>query len=151
MRNCEVCEVLKKDLDVIFDSKHWRVSLDATDQYYLGRSFVTAKRHVDDLAELSKEEWEDLRSVMKKFETAVRGAFGAILFNWSCLMNGSCQEKPYNPQVHWHVRPRYDKKVIVAGEEFADNEFGHHYARSTSRTVEPKTKAEIIKSIQKFL
>ncbi|MDO8650343.1 MAG: hypothetical protein Q7K33_03485, partial [Candidatus Berkelbacteria bacterium] len=72
MKKCEVCEVLKVDLNVIFDSKYWRVSLDASDQYYPGRSFVTAKRHVGDLAELSNEEWLDLREVISSFESAVR-------------------------------------------------------------------------------
>ncbi|MEK7202314.1 MAG: HIT family protein [Patescibacteria group bacterium] len=148
MKKCEVCEVLTIDQDVIFETKFWRVSLDRSDQYYLGRSFVTVKRHTGDLAELTSTEWLDLQEVISKYETAVRSVFGAIVFNWSCLTNNAFQTKPYNPHIHWHVRPRYDKVVEVGSQVFTDNEFGHHYARSTSLGVSGDVAAAIIKKIK---
>lgn len=148
MKECGVCEVLKEDLNVIFDSKYWRVSLDASDQYYPGRSFVTVKRHVGDLADLSKEEWQNLQEVISKFESAVRTGLGAVVFNWSCLTNNAFQIKPYNPHIHWHVRPRYDKIVEINDQSFEDKEFGHHYARSTSLVVTDEIVRNIIHKIR---
>lgn len=151
MKKCDVCEVLKQDLNVIFDTEFWRVSLDGGDQYYLGRSFVTAKRHVENLSGLTSDDWDDLHKVITNFETAAKKGLGAILFNWSCLTNNAFQTKPYNPHVHWHVRPRYDKVVTINKEKFSDDEFGHHYARSTNRTVPDETAKEVIKLIQQNL
>lgn len=149
MENCDVCAVLKKDIAVIFDSRYWRVALDCGDQYYLGRSFITSKRHINSLTSLSAEEWEELQVVMKSFETAVESAFGTQLINWTCLMNNAFREKPFNPHVHWHVRPRYAASVTFHGETFTDPEFGEHYARATNRVVEPELATKIISEIKK--
>jgi diadenosine tetraphosphate (Ap4A) HIT family hydrolase len=148
MDNCDVCAVLKKDVAVIFDSRHWRVALDCGDQYYLGRSFITSKRHVGSLTKLSTEEWQALQSIMKSFEAAVISAFGASLINWTCLMNNAFRNEPFNPHVHWHVRPRYATPVTIDNETFTDPEFGEHYARQTNRIVSSELSNTIILRIQ---
>lgn len=148
MKKCDVCEALKTERNVIFESKYWRISLDSGDQYYPGRSFVTAKRHVGDLADLNTDEWVDLQKVITRFEAAVRLGLEAIVFNWSCLTNNAFQMKPYNPHIHWHVRPRYDKEIEILGHKFTDKEFGHHYARSTNLSVDDNVATAIIRKIK---
>lgn len=122
-------------------------------QEYLGRSYVTLKRHCPSLSEISIDEWLDFLSLIKKLENAFSKAFGAISYNWTCLMNDAFKEKPAFPHVHWHIRPRYDKDVTFADTTFIDPEFGHHYARSSERIlVLPDEKlSEIINEVKKFL
>lgn len=113
---------------LLFETDHWRVNL-AEDQRYLGRCYVSLKRSCGDLADVTEEEMLDFLAVVRRFETLMREAFGATMFNWGCLMNNAYQEAEPKPQVHWHVRPRYEKVVTVAGETFEDPNFGHHYLR----------------------
>lgn len=123
----------------------------AEDQYYLGRCFVTLKRHCSDLADLSEEEQKDFFEVLKNLEDAIKKSFGAVLFNWGCLMNNAFKEKSWNPHVHWHVRPRYDKVVDFSEIVFEDKEFGSHYQRRTDRKLPYETIKEIIDKIKSNL
>lgn len=123
-----------KRKDFIFETKLWEVYLNP-DQYYLGRSVVAAKREVPAMSDLTNEEWLDFADLVKKLESAFKKAFGATMFNWSCLMNGAYQNDPPNPHVHWHLMPRYKNPVEFAGQKFEDKEFGRHYARSTESPV----------------
>ncbi len=107
----------------------------APDQGYLGRCYVTLKDHKTDMAELTNDEWLEFAGVVKRLEAGMREAFGATLFNWSCLMNNAFQVSPALPHVHWHVRPRYEKAVIFEGEEFTDPLFGHHYDPGQTKKV----------------
>jgi len=132
---------------LLFDSKFWFVLL-ADDQTYPGRSFVTLKRHCGDLAELTKDELLDFHEVLRGFEKALKKSFNATLFNWTCLMNHGFKQKPYNPHVHWHVRPRYDHEVVIGEEHFIDQEFGTHYGRGTDRAVSPSVKKLIVTTIR---
>lgn len=52
---CISCESTSKDKDFIFETRFWKVFL-ASEQSYLGRSFVVLKRHCGSLSELNKEE-----------------------------------------------------------------------------------------------
>lgn len=116
---------------LLFETEHWRVGM-AEDQRYLGRSYVSLKRECGDLAEVIEPELLDFLAVVRRFEAGARAAFGATMFNWSCLMNNAYQETDPKPQVHWHVRPRYAAAPVVDGEVFEDPNFGHHYLREDS-------------------
>lgn len=151
MKKCEICPYVENPDCPIFDNKYWIVNLAVHDQYYPGRAYVTTKRHVSSLSELMKEEWDELKIVVGKFEKAVKAGLGASLCNWSCLMNNAFQEKPYNPHVHWHVRPRYKEPISVQGETFTDELFGKHYKKSTDRVVPKAVEQEIVSRIKSFL
>lgn len=128
MMACEICKFKEHGPSFIFETRHWMVNL-ASDQAYLGRAYVNLMRHCGDLAGLEQQEWDDLHSVIKRYETLVRKTFGATLFNWGCLMNNTFQTDSPEPHVHFHVRPRYSSPVGFAGVNFRDDEFGHHYSR----------------------
>lgn len=151
MKKCEVCPFVENPDSPIFESKFWVINLAAHDQYYPGRAYVTAKRHVGNLPDLTNEEWADLHAVMKRFEEAVKKGLGASMCNWTCLMNNAYQTKPYNPHVHWHVRPRFDKPAVIMGEKFTDELFGHHYKRGTHRVVPKVVEREIVSRIKSAL
>lgn len=136
----------------IFESEFWKVELSG-DQLYLGRAYVICKTKRGSLSELTNDEFFDLHTVIKKYESLLKKTFGATLFNWSCLMNHAYREKPYTPQVHFHVRPRYEKDVGIGGLVFHDPNFGDHYhlQDSANNRVSEETYVEILKSLKVHL
>ena len=149
---CLGCKSSEKDSSFITQTLHWKVFLNPK-QTYLGRSIITLKRHCGSLSDLTKQEWEDYIHLLKNLESAYKEVLGATLFNWSCLMNNAYQNKPPNPHVHWHLRPRYEKPIKLFGVTFEDTEFGNHYARGSERSyVAPEAiQQKIIALIQKSL
>lgn len=137
---------------IIFETNFWKVILNTDDQTYLGRSFVSAKRReTGSMSDLTTEEWLDFGSVVKKLEAACTKAFGATMFNWTCLMNLAYQNDPPDPHVHWHFRPRYKQAVQFAGETFEDAAFGSHYQRGTERKVSDGVAGRIVEAIRAAL
>ena len=49
--------------------------------------------------------------------------------------------------VHWHVRPRYEEKVIFEGVEFVDEKFGHHYNSSRNKIISEEIREKIVERI----
>jgi diadenosine tetraphosphate (Ap4A) HIT family hydrolase len=141
-----------KQFPLIFETDHWKVIIHE-DQHQLGRAIVTAQdRNRPNLSALTDEEWIDLsHNVIRPYEKAVKGAFGADMFNWSCLMNLAYQNNPPDPHVHWHARPRYSKPVEFAGMTFVDDEFGKHYDRNKKRPLEEDVLLKIVEEIKKYL
>ena len=132
----------------VFETKYWRVNL-ADEQSYLGRCFVDLKSHKGDLAELNSGEWADFVLLVKTLEAKCRKAFGASMFNWTCLMNNAFRKKPWNPHVHWHFRPRYEKPVKFAGLVFSDPDFGEHYDRARDLKLDAEKARLVIEAIKK--
>jgi len=89
--------------------------------------------------------------VVKKLEAVITKAFGAKMFNWSCLMNNAYQNDPPNPHVHWHLRPRYSKRVKFANRWFEDPDFAHHYNRDREERVTEAMVKKITRQIKRFL
>lgn len=149
--NCETCEVLPTNNPLI-ETEYWMATL-APDQGYLGRSYVTLKEHKPSLTVITMDEWQDFAGVVSRYENAVRGAYGADVFNWGCLMNNAFQQEPALPHVHWHVRPRYgsNQPVVVNGLEFSDPNFGHHYDREHKQLVNKQTLQAIGITLLKYL
>jgi len=147
---CDICKFAKIAENSVFETKYW-IALLASDQAYLGRCYVSLKRHCGDLAELKSEEWKDLIILIGKLEKSVKRAFDADLFNWTCLMNLAYHNSPPNPHVHWHFRPRYSNPVDFDNLTFKDPEFGNHYAREAERSFEvsEETQHKIIEKIKK--
>lgn len=127
---------------LIMETEYWRISL-AQDQSYLGRTVVEMKRHTQSLSDLTTREWEEFAIAVKRVEAACRSAFGAKMFNWSCMMNDAYKSSPPSPHVHWHCRPRYASPITFANTVFHDGEFGHHYDRM--RRFEPDS--EVVRAI----
>ncbi|MBI2103485.1 HIT family protein [Candidatus Woesebacteria bacterium] len=136
-----------KPRDFIFETKYWEIYLNP-DQYYLGRCVVATKRDVGEMSLLTDEEWLDFADLVRKIESGFKKAFGATMFNWTCLMNNAYQKENPHPRVHWHLRPRYKNTAEFAGIKFEDKEFGHHYARSTESPVSEEIFNKIIKAIR---
>ena len=112
---------------VLYKGKYWDVILHRDNQSYLGRSIVFLKsRIIEDPLQISKAEAEELWDIiLPALVHALKAAFRADRINYSHLANAE-------HFVHWHIIPRYEKDPIreFAGETFADEKVGKHYAPS---------------------
>lgn len=138
---------MNKDEEIVFETPYWKVML-MDQQLYLGRCVIVLKRPCGDLANLNQDEMLDFFEVVKKLENLFRKTFNATMFNWSCLMNDACKANSPKPQVHWHLRPRYENPVKIDGHIFKDPNFGHHYLRGVDEKAVSK---EILKVINNKL
>lgn len=134
--------------NIIFETDDWVVALNE-DQAYLGRSLVVLKRNCDAFSNIKEEEIIDFLNVVKKFEKALKKSFGAEMFNRTLLMNNTYKNNPPNPQVHWHVRPRYRNEVNFSGFKFKDPNFANHYNREAKRYIDEELSFKIIEKIKK--
>lgn len=98
---------------VLKEYEHW-VVLFRDKQVTIG-SVIIMSKHLDkeSLGDVSAEAWGEFGIVCKESEAAITEAFGAEKFNYLALMM-------YDPEVHFHVIPRYSKPVTFASKTFVD-------------------------------
>ncbi len=58
-------------------------------------------------------------------------------------MNDFYKDPVPDPHLHIHVRPRYDKPVMLNGNVYLDSEFGHHYAVNKCGAIPAEDKEEV--------
>ncbi len=146
LTQCDICNLLPK-LNPIFETNNWTILINKN-QGYLGRCYVTLKKHKGSLSEINDDEWLDFSEVVSKLETALKKVFGVENFNWTSLMNNAYQVDNAKPHIHWHVIPRYKDSITFNGIKFSDPQFGHHYNRDQRLNVEEAVLASIKKAIQ---
>lgn|SRR5574341_136825 len=146
--NCPICSWSKENTDYpfIYETPCWIIKL-APNQSLLGRCVISTKRHVGDLAHLSGEEITEFLKIIQQLEGALRKAFNATMFNWSCYMNHAYRETPSNPHVHWWVVPRYRETVELEGTVFKDLSFGDPYDHAQWQEVSTELKTQIVEKI----
>ena len=149
-KSCTICQFLKEPLHPIIRTKYWNVEL-GTNQAYIGRAYVTLLDHKGRLSDLTHEEWRDFEELVGKLEVAYLKGLGAEPINWSCLMNNAYQEEPYNPHVHWHLIPRYQKPVQIGDLVFRDEEYGHMFAPRKERSIDESVLSTISDRIKAYL
>ncbi len=125
---CPICLWSPDNDDYLFINmtQYWRICL-APNQSLIGRCVIHLKRHAGDLADLTQDEWQDFLNVVRRVESALRSAFNATMFNWSCYMNHAYRESHPDPHVHWWAVPRYAQAVRFGGRTFEDPHFGSPY------------------------
>jgi diadenosine tetraphosphate (Ap4A) HIT family hydrolase len=129
---CLLCsitpEAVRADPNYPFlaETSHWTIVL-PPNQCLLGRCVVRLRRHAESIGDLADSEMLQFRHVASALELAERSAFGATMFNWSCLMNLAFRANPPDPHAHWWLVPRYERAVDFAGLRFEDPEFASPY------------------------
>lgn len=139
---CAVCNFKYSPEALLLGTRYWRVDL-ANNQAYLGRSIVSLNRHAGSLSEVATEEWLELKEIINRIESALKGMFNATAFNWTALMNDAYKAESPQPHVHFHIWPRYREAIDIHGELFNDPNFAHHY----DKTAEHKVSEEMLKTI----
>ena len=98
---------------VIKEYEHW-VVLFREKQVTVGSVIIMSKQlKARGLGELPVEAWTQFGEVCRDVEAMITRVFGAEKFNYLALMM-------VDPEVHFHVIPRYSKPVRFAGLEFID-------------------------------
>ena len=151
MDNCDWCYLSEEDQRCqVYESKFWSVFL-ADEQDYIGRCILVVKRHCSSLSELTDDEWDELRNLVCKMEECLKAVLGASLCNWSCLMNSFYKKANPDPHLHIHVRPRYERPVMLSAGTYTDSEFGHHYALNKNGRIPDKDKEEVFIRLKEWL
>ena len=125
--DCFACRA-EFETPVIRESTLWRTVINRN-QNLLGKTMLVLKRHEEQVAGLTMDEWTELFGEVRWVTDRVREAFAPDHFNYSFLMN-------MDRHVHLHVIPRYVESRYVAGVEFTDPEYPVAYGR-------PPTPSEI--------
>lgn len=135
----------------LIEAEHWVATL-RRDQQFLGTAFVTARRHVESLPELTAEESSEFIAVQNQLIIAQQKAFGAKVVNVSCLMNHAFDKKGQGePHVHYHFKPRYAAAVKFVGQEFTDEQFGQYISMKKPHIVGLPDAAQIAETIKNGL
>ncbi len=99
--------------DCIKEYKHWAV-LFRQKQVTIGSVIIMSKQFDKQrLGDVSTEAWAEFATVSHEVEQMLINAFGAEKFNYLALMM-------YDPEVHFHVIPRYSRPIECNGVRFVD-------------------------------
>lgn len=149
---CPICSWSPDDYDylLVYQTTFWRAVL-APNQCLVGRCIVHLKRHCGDVAETTPDELLEWLNVVRVMEAALRQAFGATMFNWSCYMNLSYREDPPNPHIHWWLVPRYNHTVRVGDITFEDPLFGGPYDHFMRLDVPKEARQQIVERLQQAI
>ena len=91
---------------------HWSVLL-RPKQVTLGSMVLVARDDVRSLGGLSVSAAQEFPLIVAAIEAALRESLGAVKFNYLCLMM-------VDPQVHFHVIPRYEVPAQLDGQSYPD-------------------------------
>ena len=125
---------------MIAESERWAICLNS-DQTLLGRCYLLLKRPETEVTALSDAELSELWAVVRKVKQVLGELWAPTHYNYAFLMN-------VDPQVHFHVIPRYNERIEFAGGTFTDGAFGDHYRVGVSRTLDDDGYAAIISSMR---
>ena len=130
---------------VLKEYEHW-VVLFREKQVTIGSVIIMSKElEKQSLGAVSTEAWAEFPTVSADVERWLANAFGAEKFNYLALMM-------YDPEVHFHVIPRYSKPVVFEGQEFIDPDWpeatkrvGLQLEKDMLRTIEKRLQEEVSK------
>ncbi len=97
---------------LVKEYKHWLVLL-RKEQITLGSLILICKEEKTNFHSISQEAMMELSIVTKDIELGLSRAFGYDKINYLMLMM-------VDPEVHFHVIPRYEKTVTFNNQEFID-------------------------------
>ncbi len=100
---------------VLKEYENWVVLL-RPKQVTLGSVVIANKSNATFLGEVNETEWSEFSLVAREVELALINTFGAEKFNYLALMMK-------DPNVHFHVVPRYSKTVVFENETFEDKDW----------------------------
>lgn len=108
-------EKFKLDQLTIKKVGSWIISL-RPQQPTVGSLILTLNRYCEKLSEINFNEAQELESAFKEIERLLDVAFKPDKINYLALMM-------VDNQVHFHVIPRYEKKVHLNSNEYTDTEW----------------------------
>jgi len=147
---CILCTPSHQYEATIAFTKHWKLTY-WRNQAYLGRALITSQRHFGTYEEMTDEEAQEYREILRVFLPAIQQASGAAHFNVAYLMNQAYREETPDPHFHWHVIPRYAEPCTFADEQFEDPDFGNSFDFCRKQYLEGEFQKKAIKVIRSFM
>lgn len=123
---------------LIKDYKHW-AALIRFKHVTLGSMVLINKSGATSLGDLKTDEWAEFSQVCHDMERLLRKTFNAQKFNYFALMMK-------DPQVHFHLIPRYPKTIEFQGRNFSDTDWPEKSELNSVQMTESE-----LKSIQEAL
>ena len=124
---------------LVKEFQYWAVLL-RPEQTTIGSLILINKSNAKHLGELSCDEWAEFAKVSKFAENLLRETFGAEKFNYPALMM-------FDPNVHFHLIPRYSRKVKFADQEFTDPDWPAR-TQLADETVSDEIFAKILEKLK---
>lgn len=129
---------------IIVDAVQWRLVLNRN-QNLLGKCFLATRRHVEEVRNLTEDEWLELHQQLAAATDALVLAFHPDHFNYAFLQN---QDR----HVHLHVIPRYAGPRTFGGNDFRDPGYpGHYTVDDPPRRLSPSDESAIAAAISRFI
>ena len=135
--------------ELITERKYWNIFL-APSQRYLGTCVIAVKRHCSNLSELEDVEWMEFSRIVREMEIIIQKLFKPTLFNWSCFKNAAYRFDNPDPEVHWHLIPRYNSEIEYHGIKFEDLDFGY-IPQPITRKIPKKVMDNILNEFKSHL
>ena len=104
---------------IIAEGTHWRLVLNHN-QNLLGKCFLATRRHIEEVRNLTPEEWSELHTWLADTSNALVLAFQPDHFNYAFLQN-------LDRHVHLHIIPRYAGSRTFEDTTFTDPAYPDHY------------------------
>jgi diadenosine tetraphosphate (Ap4A) HIT family hydrolase len=151
---CETCDIhtdTNPDFPTLYVGDHWISSIRYGDQTLLGTVFISARRHVPEVDFLTADEEREFVLLRNGLIRSIREAFEPVTFNLSCLKNNALQVAGTDSEsthVHYHLKPRYNRTVVVNGEEFVDPMPGRYLTDFTRHKPTVETAQNIFETIK---
>ncbi len=108
----ETLEKFSYPATCVHESEHWAVTL-RPNQATLGALMLITKGEARSFGDLAADAAQDLPQVARRIEAALRHLFDFRKINYLMLMMN-------DPQVHFHVLPRYPEDKTFGGVTFDD-------------------------------
>lgn len=124
---------------LIEDGPRWAVLLRPA-QVTLGSLVLVCKEPVQEFSALSEQAFSDLRDVTGRIERSLRRIFAFDKINYLMLMM-------VDPDVHFHVIPRYAQERRFAGTVFRDPTWPGPPDLSRSNELDDGTRQELLQHL----
>lgn len=114
MKNCNKCN--QKSYLILKEYSLWRAEV-SDSPTPIGWTYIILKRHIEYFDELSDKELIEVKKIIKELKKMLIKSFNPDWFNVMQLGNGG-------KHLHFHLVPRYKKKVRFANRIFSDPDYG---------------------------
>ena len=121
---------------------HWVVVL-RPQQVTLGSLVLICREDAIAFSRISSEAFEELPKVLREMEASLSRAFAYNKINYLMLMM-------VDPEVHFHVFPRYDTPRTFAQQQFLDQGWPGPPMLKNPNEIPPEVRYEILSHLQKL-
>lgn len=125
---------------LVFETAAWSV-LARPQQPTLGSLVLVCKEEATAFSELSADAFGDLQGVVGRVEAMLRTVVGYERINYLMLMM-------VDPDVHFHVIPRYEGVREHAGQSFADAGWPGPPALAQAVSLDDRAMAELVSALK---